>query len=436
MKLKLHWKIIIGMIVGIMWGILSLISDWPETFTIHWIKPFGDIFINLLKMIAVPLVFTSLIVGISNLKDIKRLSNLGGKTILFYTTTTVFAITIGLLIVNIMQPGKGLPQEIKDDLISNYGKEIEKHIEQAAKVKETGPLKPLVDIFPSNIWAAATDNSKMLQIVFFAMIIGIALISIDRVHAKAVSSFFDSFNEVLLKIVEYIMAYAPYGVFALIATLVVQMHSLELLNEVAKYSLTVIAGLLIMMLIIYPLILKIFTDVSPFYFFKGIRPAQLMAFSTSSSSATLPVTMKNVEKNLQVSEEVSSFVLPVGSTINMDGTSLYQAVAAVFIANTFGIDLTLAQQLGILLTALLASVGAAGVPGAGIVMLAVVLEAEGIPQQGIALILATDRILDMCRTTINVTGDAMVATVLGKKKTKTDKNLKKKKKKRKNKLFG
>jgi len=430
MKIKLHWKIIIGMIAGIMWGILSLISDWPSELTEFYIKPFGDIFISLLKMIAVPLVFTSLVVGISNLKDIKKLSNLGGKTILFYTVTTLIAITIGLMTVNVLQPGKGLPVEIKNELINNYGEQANKHITNAAKVKETGPLKPLVDMFPSNIWAAASDNSKMLQVVFFAMIVGIALISIDRVHAKTLSSFFESFNQVLLKIVEYIMAYAPYGVFALIGTLVVQMHSLALLNELVKYSYTVLIGLLILMLVVYPLILKIFSHVNIVDFFKGIRPAQLMAFSTSSSSATLPVTMKNVENNVGVPEEVSSFVLPVGSTINMDGTSLYQAIAAVFIANTFGIDLNISQQLGILLTALLASVGAAGVPGAGIVMLAVVLEAEGIPQEGIALILATDRILDMCRTVINVTGDAMVATVLGKKKGRSDKNFKNKKRRK------
>ncbi len=425
MNLKLHWKIVIGMVAGIMWGILSLISDWPIEFTTFYIEPFGKIFTNLLKMIAVPLVVTSLIVGISNLKDIKRLSRLGSKTILFYTATTLISITIGLLVVNIVQPGKNLPIEIKNELLQNYGEESGKHLEEAKKVQHEGPLKPLVDMFPSNIWSAASDNSKMLQIVFFAVIVGIAMVSIDRVHAKPVTAFFESFNHILLKIVEYIMAYAPYGVFALIGTLVVQMHSVDLLFELGKYALTVLSGLLVMIVIIYPLILNFFANINVFDFFKGINPAQLMAFSTSSSSATLPVTMKNVEKNLKVPEEISSFVLPVGSTINMDGTSLYQAVAAVFIANTFGMDLTLAQQLGILLTALLASVGAAGVPGAGIVMLAVVLEAEGIPPEGIALILAIDRILDMCRTVINVTGDAMVATVLG--KPKSNKKLTKKK---------
>jgi len=427
MNLKLHWKIVIGMVVGVMWGILSLISAWPAEVTEFYIKPFGDIFINLLKMIAVPLVFTSLIVGISNLKDIKKLSNLGGKTILFYTVTTLLSITIGLLTVNIVKPGKNVSETVKNELLENYGAVAEKHIANAEKVQKVGPLKPLVDMFPSNIWSAASDNKKMLQIVFFAVIVGIAMISIDRVHAKPVTAFFDSFNHILLKIVEYIMAYAPYGVFALIGTLVVQMHSVDLLFALLEYSLTVLFGLSVMMFLIYPMVLKIFTNVKVRDFFNGIRPAQLMAFSTSSSSATLPVTMRNVEQNLKVPEEVSSFVLPVGSTINMDGTSLYQAVAAVFIANTFGMDLSLVQQLGILLTALLASVGAAGVPGAGIVMLAVVLEAEGIPQQGIALILATDRLLDMCRTVINVTGDAMVATVLG--KAKGDKKLSKKKKK-------
>jgi len=416
MKLKLHWKILIGMVAGIMWGILSLISDWPTEITTFYIEPFGKIFINLLKMIAVPLVFTSLVVGISNLKDIKKLSKLGGKTIAFYMLTTLFSITIGLLVVNIVQPGKNLPFDVKKELLENYGAEADKHLGNAEVVQKHGPFKPLVDMFPSNIWSAASDNKKMLQIVFFAVIVGIAMISIDRVHAKPVNTFFESFNHILLKIVEYIMAYAPYGVFALIGSIVVQMHSVALLFELVKYALTVLSGLLVMLAIVYPLILSFFSNINVFDFFKGINPAQLMAFSTSSSSATLPVTMRNVENNLKVPEEVSSFVLPVGSTINMDGTSLYQAVAAVFIANAFGMDLTFLEQLGILLTALLASVGAAGVPGAGIVMLAVVLEAEGIPPEGIALILAVDRILDMCRTVINVTGDAMVATVLGKPK--------------------
>ncbi|MCK5101855.1 MAG: dicarboxylate/amino acid:cation symporter, partial [Cyclobacteriaceae bacterium] len=285
----------------------------------------------------------------------------------------------------------------------------------AKQLKDEGPLQPLINIIPDNLVNSASMNSNMLQIVFFAIIFGIALLQIKSEKKNIVIGFFEGLNDVIIKIIHYIMMIAPYGVFALISTLIVEIagndpsKALEILSALILYALTVVIGLVIMILIVYPTILKLFTKVKYKDFFKGIRDAQLLGFSTSSSSATLPVTMESVEKNLNVSEEVSSFVLPLGATINMDGTSLYQSVAAVFIAHAMGLELTLTSQLAIVLTAVLASIGSAGVPGAGMVMLVIVLEAAGIPAAGLALIVAPDRPLDMLRTIVNITGDATVA---------------------------
>ncbi len=375
-------------------------------------------FVNALKMIAVPLVLASLIVGVSNLGDISKLSRIGGKTIGIYLITTVLAVSLGLVAVNFLQPGKKLPVETRENLMALYGGEADSKSAVAGELKEQSPLQPLVDIIPENIVDAARDNGAMLQVVFFALIVGIALLQIPKVKGDPVIKFFDGLNDVIIKIVEYIMILAPYGVFALIASLLVELagdnpsKAFELLYALLWYSMTVVIGLLVMMMVVYPGILKLFTKISYVDFFKGIRPAQLLGFSTSSSSATLPVTMRQVEEELGVSEEVSSFVLPLGATINMDGTSLYQSVAAVFIAQALGLDLTIGQQLMIVLTATLASIGSAGVPGAGMVMLVIVLESIGVPIAGIALIVAPDRILDMCRTVVNITGDATVTMVV------------------------
>lgn len=406
-KLALHWKIIIGMILGVVYGIIAVKLGWVE-FTNYWIKPWGQIFVNLLKLIAVPLVFASLIKGVASLSDISKLSRIGGKTIVFYLSTTVVAVCVGLLLVNLSNPGVGFDE---GSIALQEG--AKQKIEQANQMQEIGPLQFLVDIVPTNIFSSASDNGNMLQIIFFAILFGIALIMLPKEKTNYVSGFFNGINDIILQIVDIIMLFAPYGVFALLGSLVVDFDaSTKLFLALGKYSATVIIGLLILVFLFYPLLLAIFTKVKYSNFFRGISPAQMLAFSTSSSAATLPVTMERCEDHLGVSEEISSFVLPLGATINMDGTSLYQAVAAVFIAQAYGIDLDMSQQLTIVLTATLASIGAAAVPGAGMVMLVIVLDAIGVPAEGLALIFGVDRILDMMRTVVNVTGDAVVATIV------------------------
>jgi Na+/H+-dicarboxylate symporter len=407
-KWPLYVKILAGMIIGLLWGFsaedLGLLD-----FTKDWIKPFGDLFIRCLKLIAVPLIIFSLIDGISNLTDVSRLSRIGGKTIIFYLSTTIIAVSLGLGIVNLIKPGKFMSSEKRDELREAYAADIENRITSAHEVKEVSPLQPLVDVVPENFFGSASDNTNMLQVIFFAILFGIAMILSDQTKIKTVKSFFDGANSVILKIVDIIMRFAPFAVFALLASLNVD---IELMKALGIYSLSVVLGLVVMVFVTYPSILKLFTRIKYTRFIRGILPAQMLAFSTSSSAATLPVTMECAEKNLGVPEEVSSFVLPLGATINMDGTSIHQGVSAVFIAQAFGIDLTLGQQITILFTAVLSSVGAAAVPGAGIIMLIIVLEAVGLDPTGLALILAVDRPLDMLRTVVNVTGDSTVATVI------------------------
>lgn len=412
-NLALHWKILIGMALGVVFGLVASFIDGGAAFTADYIKPFGTIFINLLKLIAIPLILASLIKGVSDLKDISKLSQMGGRTILTYVTTTLIAVTIGLILVNTIQPGKSISVDTRQELVEAYATDADQKREAAAKQREAGPLQALVDIVPSNIFAAATSNRNMLQIIFFALFFGIGMILLPEETAQPVKAFFDSFNAIILKLIDMIMSVAPYGVFALLAALVVEAPSLELFQALALYAITLLLGLATMILV-YALIVKLFTGRNPASFFKGIAPAQLLAFSTSSSAATLPVTMECVEENLGVDKEVTSFVLPIGATINMDGTSVYQGVAAVFIAQAFGLDLSLSAQLGIIFTATLASIGTAAVPSAGIVMLVIVLAQAGIPEAGLALIFAIDRPLDMCRTIVNVTGDAAVSMLVGK----------------------
>lgn len=410
-KLALHWKILIGMVLGVVFALIMIQFDWGSQFIKDWIKPFGKMFINALKLIAVPLILASLIKGVADLKDISKLSKMGGKTILTYIATTVIAVSIGLLVVNIIQPGKSISEETRIELLENYKEDAAAKKEAAHKQQQTGPLQALQDLIPDNIVKSASNNGNMLQVIFFAIFFGIGLILIPSEKSKPVIGFFDGFNEVILKMIDIIMLAAPYGVFSLLAALIAESPNADLFKALMWYAATVVLGLALM-IAIYTLVVKIFTKKSPGFFFKGISPAQLLAFSTSSSAATLPVTMERVEEHLGVDEDVASFVLPIGATINMDGTSLYQAVAAVFIAQAFGMDLTLGAQLGIIVTATLASIGSAAVPGAGMVMLVIVLGQAGIPEAGLALIFAIDRPLDMCRTTVNVTGDAAVSMVV------------------------
>jgi len=412
-KLPLYIQIILGMVLGVVFALIMTNFDFGKGFIQDWIKPFGKIFISSLKLIAVPLILASLIKGVSDLKDISKLSKMGGRTISTYVVTTVLAVSIGLVVVNAIQPGKYIDEGTRTELIESNKEKANSKIEASVKQKESGPLQALEDLVPSNIFKAASSNRNMLQVIFFAVFFGIGLILIPEEKSKPVTAFFDGFNEVILKMVDLIMLAAPFGVFALLAALIVESPSLALFKALGMYAMCVVLGLLVMVGV-YMLLVSIFTKRNPIWFLKNIAPAQLLAFSTSSSAATLPVTMERVTEHIGVEEEVASFVLPIGATINMDGTSLYQAVAAVFIAQAFGMELEFSTQLGIIATATLASIGSAAVPGAGMVMLVGVLGYAGIPEAGLALIFAVDRPLDMCRTVVNVTGDAAVSMLVAK----------------------
>ncbi|WP_024770047.1 dicarboxylate/amino acid:cation symporter [Aquimarina macrocephali] len=419
-KIALHWKIMIGMILGILFGFLMTTLSWGKGFTGDWIAPLGTIFVNLLKLIAVPLILASLIKGISDLKDISKFKLIGGRTIVIYILTTVIAITIGLLLVNTFKPGNGITPETIEKLTTEYAgnAKISERIAEASRQKESGPLQFIVDMVPQNAFKAMSDNKMMLQVIFFAIFLGISMLLIKPSQSEPLKKFFDSLNDVVLKMVDLIMLTAPYAVFALLANVVVTSDDPDILLALLKYAGVVVFGLALM-IVFYCILVAVITKKSPLWFLKEISPAQLLAFSTSSSAATLPVTMERVEEHIGVDKEVSSFVLPVGATINMDGTSLYQAVASVFIMQVLWPEgLTFSNQITIVLTALLASIGSAAVPGAGMVMLVIVLEAIGFPSDklpiGLALIFAVDRPLDMLRTTVNVTGDATVSMIVAK----------------------
>lgn len=414
---KLHWQIIIGLLLGLAFGILAAVQGWGP-FVTNWIKPFGTIFITALKLIAVPLVLASLITGVASLADLRKLSRIGGKTIGIYLVTTAVAVTIGVLLADLVRPGDTFSPELRDGLVAAFGSDATARTETAATVSDRGPLQFLVDAVSDNAFASFSNNGSMLQVVVIAILFGIGLVQIPKEKGAPVLAFFEGLNDVVIKLVDIVMLLAPIGVFALLADTIVATAGddpsriLELLTGLSWYMGVVLVALLIQTVVVYPTFLKLFSPMGIKDFFQGIAPAQLVAFSTSSSGATLPVTMERCEEKLGVSEEVSSFVLPLGATINMDGTALYQAVATLFIAQAFGLDLGLGAQVTIVLTAVLASIGTAAVPGAGIIMLVIILESVQVPTAGIALILGVDRILDMCRTVTNVTGDATVATIV------------------------
>jgi Na+/H+-dicarboxylate symporter len=456
-KLALHWKILIGMLLGIIWALLSSSLGWSE-FTINWIDPFGTIFINLLKLIAVPLVLFSIIGGVANIGDPSSLGRMGGKTLLIYLLTTVMAISLGLVLVNTIKPGRLIDEESRIDNRISYelwaaseGHEVKDgqsflkdpkytdrvaaiskltnsqvselsvadKIEKAKKQQSVTPLQPLVDIVPDNFFASLSNNGLMLQIIFFALFFGVCLLFIPNEKSQPVLTLVDGINEVFLKMVDLVMQAAPFFVFALLAGVVSKMAGndigkvVEIFKGLSWYSLTVLIGLLLMIFVIYPTILRLFVKKIPYFgFFKAMGPAQTLAFSTSSSAATLPVTMECVEQNLGVNKKVSSFVLPIGATVNMDGTSLYQAVAVIFLAQMHMANLSFEQQLIIVVTTTLASIGSAAVPSAGLVMLIVVLDSVGLNPAWIAIIFPVDRILDMFRTVVNVTGDATVCSII------------------------
>lgn len=418
-KLELHWQILIGMVLGLLFGFGMTYFEGGKELVTDWITPFGTIFIKLLKLIAVPLILASLIKGISDLKDISKFRNIGLRTIGIYIGTTTVAIILGLVLVNLFQPGNGISEETIERLTSTYASDsgVTAKLEEASRQKESGPLKFLEDMVPDNAVSALGNNQLMLQVIFFTIFMGISMLLIGEERAEPLKRFFDSLNDVVLKMVDLIMLTAPFAVFALLANVVVSSSDPEILLALLKYAAVVVLGLFLM-IVFYGTLVSIFAKKNPFWFLKQLSPAQLLAFSTSSSAATLPVTMERVEEHIGVDQEVSSFVLPVGATVNMDGTSLYQGIAAVFIAQALSFDLPLSGQLTIVLTALLASIGTAAVPGAGMVMLVIVLESVGFPADkyaiGLALIFAVDRPLDMLRTVVNITGDATVSTIVAK----------------------
>ena len=409
-----HWRILIALALGLVYGVVAAYAGWGD-FTADWIAPFGTIFLRLLLLVAVPLVLASLITGIASLSDLNKLSRIGGKTIAIYLGTTVVALIIGLLLVNLMNPGAMVPDNLRQETLQGDVREREA---LAAEARARGPLQPLVDMVPDNIAGAASDNRRMLNVVFLAFLFGVALMLVPKTQSAPMLALFESLNAVIIKIVELILLFAPIGVFGLIADTVTGVAGdspadvLQLLGALGFYCAVVLIGLAIQMFGTYSLLLRLFTPLRLRQFFRGIVQAQLVAFSTSSSAATLPVTMKSAQEKLGISEEVTSFVLPLGATINMDGTALYQAVAAVFIAQALGIPLDLSAQLSIVFLALLASIGTAAVPSAGLVMLIVILETIGVPAAGIALILGVDRPLDMARTAANITGDLTVAAIV------------------------
>ncbi|MBO6515910.1 MAG: dicarboxylate/amino acid:cation symporter [Bacteroidia bacterium] len=461
-KLALHWQVIIALILGLLYSYFAVYTNsesFPiNAFTKNYISPFGEIFIKLLKMIAVPLVLFSIISGIVNLKDVKKLGRIGTKTLLIYVGTTMLAVTIGLGVVNMWKPGERVNQETRlkkrieyelwlkqnpqvvrlDDICESCKPEnqpmvneilsdttgsvidddVRARMEAAAASKAKGPLYPIVDAVPNNIFDAMV-RSKMLQIIFFAIFFGIVLIQLPRSSTEPVIQFIESANLIFVRMVEIVMFAMPYFVFALMAGTLIKIAGdninalSDLFNFLLQYSFVVVVGLAIMAFVIYPILVRSFGNKMTFRkFFKGINKAQLTAFSTSSSVATLPVTMECVNDNLEVPESTSSFVLPIGATVNMDGTSLYQAVAVVAMAQFHMVDLSVSQQLVIVATATLASIGAAAVPSAGLVLMILVLESVGLNPAWIAIIIPVDRILDMCRTVVNVTGDASVSVIV------------------------
>ena len=424
-RLALHWQIVIGMVLGMVAGLAVNLAAEPlaaaadASGVVAGLLAFvadanaflGDLFLRGLRFIAVPVVLFSLIVGASSLNDLQKLSRIGGRTVGIYLFTTGFAITVGLLFANLARPGTWVSTELRDRLALDAAADVSSKVD-AAVAPDTWTT--LLNIVPTNPFTALAEG-RMLQVVFTALAIGIALTLIPEEKSKPIVALADGLTDVIIKLVHVIMLAAPVAVFCLIAKVMASM-GLEVLQALVVYSLTVVAGLAVLTFGLYPLALKLVTGISIRRFYHAIAPAQLLAFSSSSSSATLPVTMECVDERLGAGEDVTSFVIPLGATVNMDGTALYQGVAALFIAQLYGIDLGFTEQLTIVLTASLASIGAAGVPGVGLILLVIVLQSVGIPEEamkgGIAIIFGVDRLLDMCRTTTNVTGDCMVATLV------------------------
>jgi len=459
-KIPFHWKIIFAMFLGIVWSFLSVYLGLSK-FTSNWIEPFGTIFINCLKFIAVPLVMFAVITGISTLGKETKLGKLGVRTMIMYVFTTMFAISVGLIVVNIFKPGTinnnslRLENRIEYEIWANENnipiaddknilkiadtatiakvysswnskKTSSDYLEMIEKTKgvefitEKSPLQPLVEVVPENIITALGNGNLMLQVIFFAVFFGLCLRMLKNDKGKIVISFFEALNDVFIIMVQTIMKVAPFFVFCLMAGVLSKKAGsiselLQQLGDLGYYSIVVVLGLLLLLFGFYPLLMRFFgVKLSYGTFYKKMSPAMLLAFSSSSSAATLPVTIDCVENGLKIPKKITDLVLPIGATLNMDGTSLYQAVAVIFLAQYHGIDLSFIQQITIVITATLASFGSAAIPGAGLIMLIMVLSSLGLNPMWIAIISPMDRILDMCRTVVNVTSDAAVAIIISK----------------------
>lgn len=408
----LYAKILIGMLAGVLIGIAAL--TFQQTgFVNNWVRPWGQVFIRLLQLIAVPLVFVSLVKGVIGLSDIGKFSRIGIRTIILYLLTTAFAVTVGMSLGLVVRPGQFVDRQTVVSMQENYKSVVEQKKAEADTMKNSGPLSFLEEVVPDNFVAATSDNRKMLQVIFFAVLFGIAALCIERAKIAPVEQLFDSLYHILLKVIDFVIMFAPYGVTALMAGLVIDFSgNLSMFGALAVYTITVVGGLLFLLGVFYPTLISLFTKMKPNFFIKTMYPVQLFAFTTSSSAATLPLNLETTENKLGVSNEVTSFVLPVGATINMDGTSCYQAIAVLFIAQVIGIDLTLMQLFTIILMTIISSIGTPSIPGGSYVILTMVLASVGIPPEGLALILGIDRPLDMLRTAVNVTGDATVAAIV------------------------
>jgi len=409
-KIPVYLQILAGMCIGILAGIITLSVGGQQIVT-DWVKPWGQLFIRLLQLVAVPLVFVSLVKGVIGMSDISKFSKMGLKTVGLYLITTVIAILIGVTLVTTIKPGRFFDARQTNTLEQTYSQTVSTVMEEQRK--QEGPLNFINDIVPNNFISAIGNNRNMLQIIFFALFFGIAALSVGKEKIKPVIDLFNALNDIILKMVNYIIGVAPFGVMALMAGLVVDTSGdIGLFSALAVYGVTVVGGLLFLILCFYPLLAKLFARIPCKQFLKAAYPLQLLAFSTSSSSAVLPVTMDTAKNKLGVSEETCSFVMPLGATINMDGTSCFQAISIIFIAQVLGLDLTLSQILTVIIMTTLSSIGTPGVPGGSYVVMTMVLTSVGIPAQGLALILGIDRPLDMLRTSVNVTGDMVVAAIV------------------------
>jgi Na+/H+-dicarboxylate symporter len=417
-RFPLYMQILFGMIVGIVLGIIALQFGGGIQFVKDWIYPWGRLFIRLLQLIAVPLVIVSLVKGMIGLKDITAFSRMGWKALVFYLFTSILAVSIGLSAGLLVKPGKIVDKTKVEHIREAYETAAAEKEQVAEQSKEKGPLAFIEDIVPNNIFSAAAENGRMLQVIFFILFFGLAALTIPPDKIKPVVVFFDALNDIILRMVDFVIRFAPYGVTALMAGIVADFGGdISIFSALGVYALCIVGALLLLMFFFYPLIVHLFTDVSVKKFLQAMYPVQLFAFTTSSSAATLPLTMKVVEKKLGVSQEIASFILPVGATINMDGTSCYQTIAVLFIAQVLGIDLSISQMLIVVGMCVISSIGTPAIPGGSFVILSIVLSSVGIPAEGLALILGIDRPLDMLRTSVNVTGDSVIASFLSKKQT-------------------